>query len=151
MNNLVENLCSKSLSLVVDDRGHGRPWCCLDRPSRLNSVITVITYAPVVTLLGAVARACGSNVRGDVTFLTVLQNVLIYLGIPLVLGICMWLVGRKYPCYRTWFLPRFSPAGLLALLWTVLMMFAEMSKPLLGGDAMNHDMVPWSKAPRWFP
>jgi len=100
----------------------------------LNSVITVITYAPVVTLLGVVARALGVNVRGDVSFLTVLQNVLIYLGIPLLLGIAMWAVGRNYPSYRTCFLPRFAPSGLIALLWTVVMMFAEMSKPLLGGQ-----------------
>lgn len=46
----------------------------------------------------------------------------------------MWLVGRNYSSYRTTFLPRFAPSGLLALLWTVLMMFAEMSKPLLSGS-----------------
>jgi len=39
-------------------------------------VITVITYAPVVTLLGVVARALGVNVRGDVSFLTVLHLLL---------------------------------------------------------------------------
>lgn len=100
----------------------------------LNSVITVITYAPVVTLLGIVARALGADVRGDVSFMTVLRNVLVYLGIPLVLGVTMWLVGRNYSSYRTTFLPRFAPSGLLALLWTVLMMFAEMSKPLLSGS-----------------
>lgn len=100
----------------------------------LNSVITVVTYAPVVTLLGVVARALGVEVRGDVSFLTVLFNVLVYLGIPLALGVSMWAVGRRYPGYRTKFLPRFAPAGLLALLWTVVVMFAEMSKPLLGGS-----------------
>eukprot|EP00435_Cladocopium_sp_Y103_P028916 s1488_g7.t1 len=46
----------------------------------------------------------------------------------------MWWVGRSTRCYRSWFLPRFAPCGLLALLWTVVMMFAEMSKPLLSGQ-----------------
>jgi len=100
----------------------------------LNSVITVVTYAPMVTLLGLVASALNVEMRGDVGFLTVLQSVLIYLGIPLLLGILMWSVGRSHPCYRSWFLPRFAPCGLLALLWTVVMMFAEMGKPLLSGQ-----------------
>ena len=46
----------------------------------------------------------------------------------------MWFIGHSYPCYRSWFLPRFAPCGLLALLWTVVMMFAEMGKPLLSGQ-----------------
>ena len=100
----------------------------------MNSVLTVINYAPLVTLLGIVARALGAEVRGDVSFMTVLSNVLVYLGIPLGLGVTMWLVGRNYRSYRTKFLPRFAPSGLLALLWTVVMMFAEMSKPLLSGS-----------------
>jgi len=111
----------------------GDQFLCVSRVL-LNSVITVITYAPVVTLLGAVARALGSAVTGEFGFMTVLHNVLIYLGIPLVLGVGMWFVGHRFEGYRAWFLPRFAPSGLLALLWTVVMMFAEMSKPLLSGQ-----------------
>eukprot|EP00435_Cladocopium_sp_Y103_P026695 s1488_g6.t1 len=60
----------------------------------LNSVITVVTYAPMVTLLGLVAAALGVEMRGNVGFFTVLQSVLIYLGIPLLLGILM--LGADY-------------------------------------------------------
>lgn len=78
------------------------------------------------------------------------QNVLIYLGIPLLLGIAMWAVGRNYPSYRTCFLPRFAPSGLIALLWTVVMMFAEMSKPLLGGQAGNDKKSRFFQSMSWF-
>lgn len=40
---------------------------------RLNSVITVVTYAPMVTLLGLVASALEVEMRGDVGFFTVLR------------------------------------------------------------------------------
>ena len=36
-------------------------------------MITVVTYAPMVTLLGLVASALNVEMRGDVGFLTVLQ------------------------------------------------------------------------------
>jgi len=36
-------------------------------------VITVVTYAPMVTLLGLVASALEVEMRGDVGFLTVLR------------------------------------------------------------------------------
>jgi len=94
----------------------------------LNSGITVLTYAPVVTVLGAFV-----GTTSGVGFLTVLLNVAIYLGIPLAIGVAIWAVGHRYEGYWTTFLPRFAPVGLLALLWTVLIMFCEMSKPLLSG------------------
>jgi len=99
----------------------------------LNSVITIFAYAPVVSALGWLASVAGVEVKSEVSFLMVLYNVLIYLGIPLVVGVGMWLVGHRHAAYEEKFLPRFAPVGLLALLWTVLWMFAEMSPSLLSG------------------
>merc|ERR1711920_345538 len=86
----------------------------------LNSVVTVFTYAPMVTLLAKVF-----GIHSGVTFMTVLSNVAIYLGIPFVIGVSMWFIGRTFFEDRYWskFLPRFAPVGLLSLLWTFIIMF----------------------------
>mmetsp|Transcript_81603 Transcript_81603/g.243339 ORF Transcript_81603/g.243339 Transcript_81603/m.243339 type:complete len:460 (-) Transcript_81603:69-1448(-) len=99
----------------------------------LNSVITIVGYAPVVSAMGALASAAGIQAATEVGFITVLSNVLVYMGIPLVLGLAMWLVGHRHPSYESVFLKRFEPVGMLALLWTVVWMFAEMSPAILGG------------------
>jgi len=102
----------------------------------LNSVLTVVTYAPVVTLLGAIV-----GTTSGIGFLTVLTNVAIYLGVPLVIGVGLWAVGHQHEGYWTTFLPRFAPVGLLSLLWTVLIMFCEMSKPVLSGSVRLGDIA----------
>merc|ERR1712224_696854 len=83
----------------------------------LNSVITVFTYAPMVTLLTTIF-----GIPSGVGLATVVCNVAIYLGIPLVLGVGMWFIGSTFfgDSYWSKFLPRFAPVGLLALLWTCL-------------------------------
>jgi ACR3 family arsenite transporter len=103
----------------------------------LNSVITVFAYAPMVTLLAKVF-----GIHSGVTFMTVLSNVAIYLGIPLVIGVGMWFIGCTFfeDYYWSTFLPRFKPVGLLSLLWTCLIMFMEMSKPLTNGQVAILDV-----------
>jgi len=100
----------------------------------LNSVVTIFAFAPVVSVLGWLARINGVYVKSEVSFLTVLYNVLIYLGIPFVIGVGMWWAGHRHAAYEEKFLPRFAPVGLIALLWTVLWMFAEMSPSLISGS-----------------
>jgi len=106
----------------------------------LNSVITVFAYAPVVTFLGMFARAMGVSIQSNVTFITVISNVAIYLGIPLVIGFAMWFIGHRRESYFSVFLPRFAPVGMISLLWTVLVMFTEMSRPLLNGGVAIGDI-----------
>jgi len=103
----------------------------------LNSVITLFSYAPIVTLLCIVF-----GIRSGVSFMTVLTNVAIYLGIPLAIGVGMWFIGYAFfpACYWSNFLPRFAPVGLLSLLWVCLIMFAEMGQPLMGGDVSILDV-----------
>jgi len=107
----------------------------------INSSATVILYTPVVTLLGLATGALGVQIESDVSFLTVLVNVMIYLGIPLVIGIVMWCFGRQRDSYWSWFLPHFAPLGMIALLLSIVVMFAEMSKPLLQGSITIVDVL----------
>merc|ERR1719222_979287 len=53
----------------------------------------------------------------------------------------MWAVGHRHEWYWSKFLPRFAPVGLLSLLWTVVIMFCEMSKPVLGGAVQLVDIL----------
>lgn len=106
----------------------------------LNSLITVVTYAPVVTLLGIMALSMGVGIQSNVTLYTVVSNVAVFLGIPLVIGFTMWLVGHKDERYFRQFLPNFGPVGLISLLFTILVMFTEMSKSLLNGGVAIGDV-----------
>jgi len=107
----------------------------------VNSIATVFLYTPVVTVLSTVAGCFGVQMGHSVGFLTVLKNVAIYLGVPLAAGFTMWTVGHRYDAYRSTFLPRFAPSGLLALLFSIVVMFAEMSKPMLQGGFAILDVL----------
>jgi len=102
----------------------------------LNSLVTVVGYAPLVELMGFLVGA-----RSGVGFPTVLAKVAIYLGIPLATGLLMWALGHKREWYWSTFLPRFAPVGLLSLLWTCLIMFCEKSKSLTSGDVAIADVL----------
>ena len=74
----------------------------------------------------------------DVSFWTITQAVLIYLGIPFLLGFLTrkFLVGRKgLDWYQQKFIPRISPLSLLALLFTIMAMFS-----LKGADVLSLPM-----------
>lgn len=107
----------------------------------LNSLITIVGYAPIVTLLAAVGQAAGIDIKGNVSFMTVFINVAIYLGIPLAIGVFMWCLGRGREWYWKRFLPRFAPVGLVSLLVVVFLMFCEMAKPLLNGQVSIVDVL----------
>ena len=74
----------------------------------------------------------------DVGFWTITQAVLIYLGIPFLMGFLTRLIlvkSKGLDWYQTSFLPKISPFSLLALLFTIVAMFA-----LKGAELMSLPM-----------
>jgi ACR3 family arsenite transporter len=81
------------------------------------------------------------STRLEVSAWDITRNVLIFLGIPLVLGYLSRTYGEKArgrDWYETRFLPKVGPAALYGLLFTIVILFA------LQGDAITNR--PWDVA-----
>ncbi len=104
----------------------------------LNSVFQVLTYGFFAWLfvtvvpgwigidLSGVAGAGGKTVA-DITMGEIFTSVFIYLGIPFIAGVASRLLlvrakGREW--YEQAFIPRVSPVTLVALLFTIVVMFS---------------------------
>lgn len=87
----------------------------------VNDLIMLVLFAPIVRFLVSGASSL------VVPFAVLLYSVLIFIVVPLVAGVVLrrWLVGRGG---RVWFerqvLPRFAPVSMLALLATLVLIFA---------------------------
>ncbi len=95
----------------------------------VNDLIMLVLFAPLVGLLVAGASSL------TVPFTVLLYSVIVFIVIPLTIGVLLrrWLI-RKHG--QTWFeeslLPRFAPVTVLALLTTLILIFAFQSGNITG-------------------
>jgi ACR3 family arsenite transporter len=101
----------------------------------LNSLFQIATFSLYAWFFASVLPAWIGlpSVAVNVTMLDVFKNVMIYLGVPFALGFLTRRIlvaqrGRQW--YETTFVSRLAPLTLVALLFTIVVMFA------LKGDAI---------------
>ncbi|TCD69012.1 hypothetical protein EIP91_009234, partial [Steccherinum ochraceum] len=101
----------------------------------MNSGMQMVLYSPyAIWFVNVIGGASGQD-RIHVSYGEVAVSVLIYLGIPLALGLTTRTLFLSTPKTRTFFhhtfLPFFSPISLIGLLYTILVMFAYQGHHIL--------------------
>ena len=95
----------------------------------LNDLIMLVLFAPIVRFLVSGASSLG------VPFVVLLYSVAIFIVIPLAAGVALraWLTrARGKAWFEQEFLPKFSPVTILALLATLIFIFAFQAENITG-------------------
>ena len=97
----------------------------------LNSILQILFYSVyaffLITILPQWIGITQVATVVNVSIFEIAETVAIYLGIPFILGIATRYVGLKLKgreWYETRFVPKIGPVSLIALLYTIIIMFS---------------------------
>ena len=122
--------CARCIAMVIvwNEFAGGDSELCATLVA-MNSILTLVLYAfYAYALINKLLPALGvTTTQISLGFSSVLESVAIYLGIPFALGLLTWIVLRKIKgdeWYYGKFVKWISPITLIALLFTIVMLFA---------------------------
>ena len=98
----------------------------------LNSLLQIVLYAPLAVLFVNIISSSPEQIR--LSYSDTALSVVVYLGIPLLGGLAtrfsaLALLGRAN--FEKQFLPRFGILSLVALLYVIIIIFAEQARSIL--------------------
>lgn len=108
----------------------------------LNSIFQIIFYTVYITIFITILPKWFGFAWGgqgvDISMWEVAKSVLVYLGIPFAAGFvtrfCL-IRAKSKAWYESFFIPKISPLALIALLYTIVIMFAIKGEQIIKNPA----------------